>query len=454
MGINNLPASIQSVIQLGYLEHEFRKPLRAKLGFRAIADREDFPAAIGETITKTRTGLLSAITTALAPAANSDFTSGLTPQNYGVEQYILAINMFAANMQLNIATSKVAIDNLFLRNAYTLAEQAFRSVDTLAQSTIFNTYLGGNTRVRTTLGAAGVTISVDDVRGFQQTLNTEGQPVPVSSSFPVNVVVGSDVYALTGFSIDGTNVSTAPGGVSGTLTFSTSVTISDGTAGNAVVNSVAPFVIRPSTTSSEIMAPTTAAISSANDINNGKITMQMVLQAKSTMSANAVPPVDATGMYHLYVDPIQMTGLYQDPAFQQFFRGQMTTEEYRRGVVAELLGVRIEETNLNPVQVLAGVGTVRRGLLCGQGALVEGIFTNKAYEDTLSEGGGEEGMIIVEDGIAHVTREPLDALKQVVTQTWSYIGGFTVPSDALTTSATVPTANSSAFKRAIMLESL
>jgi hypothetical protein len=168
LGINNLPSSIQSVIQIGYLEHEFRKPLRAKLGFRAIADREDFPAALGETITKTRTGLLTAITSPLAPAANSDFTSGLTPQNYGVEQYILAINMFAANMQLNIATSKVAIDNLFLRNAYTLGEQAFRSVDTLAQSTIFSTYLGGNTRVRTTLGATGPTISVDDVRGFHR----------------------------------------------------------------------------------------------------------------------------------------------------------------------------------------------------------------------------------------------------------------------------------------------
>lgn len=454
MGINNLPSSLQSVIQQGWLEHEFRKPLRAKLGFRAIADREPFPAAIGETITKTRTGLLTAITTALSPAANSDFTSGLTPQNYGVEQYILGIAMYGANMALNIATSKVAIDNLFLRNAFTLGEQAYRSVDTLAQGVLFNTYLGGNTRVRTTLGTTGPTINVDDVRGFQQTLNSEGQPVAVSGSNPVNVQVGADVYALTGFTADGSNVSTAPGGVSGTLTFSTNVTVSDGTAANAVVSSVAPFVLRPSLTSTGVMAATTAAISSANDINNGKVTMQMVLQAKSIMSANAVPPVDATGMYHLYVDPLQMTGLYQDPAFQQFFRGQVTTEEYRRGVVAELLGVRIEETNLNPVQTLSGVGTVRRGILCGQGALVEGTFTNEAYNDTLDEGGAEEGMIIVQDGIAHVTREPLDALKQVVTQTWNYIGGFAVPSDVLTTPATVPTANSSAFKRAIMLESL
>lgn len=453
MPLNNLPAALQSVIQTGFLEHQFGLPLKAKLGFRAIADREPFTANIGETITKTRTGLLQAVTTPMSPAANSDITSGLTPQNYSVEQYILAIAQYAANMQINIVTQKVAIADLFLRNAYTLGEQAFRSVDTIAQQTLFNTYMGGNTRVRTTLGAPAATIAVDDIRGFQNTLNSAGQVVAISVSNPVNVTVGSDVYSLTGSAADGTNVSTAPGGISGTLTFSGNVTVADGTAGNPVVSAVAPYVVRPSLTSNNTMAATTAAISAANDINNGKLTMDMVLNAKATMSANGVPVVDATGMYHLYVDPLQATGLYKDPAFQQFFRGQVTTEEYRQGVVAELLGVRIEETNLNPVQTLAGVGTVRRGMLVGQGALVEGIFTNEAYGEALA-GVDADDMITIIDGIAHVTREPLDALKQVVTQTWSYIGGFVVPTDTTTNPATIPTASNAAAKRGILLESL
>lgn len=453
MALNNLPAALQSVIQTGFLEHQFGLPLKAKLGFRAIADREPFTANIGETITKTRTGLLPAVTTPMSPAANSDITSGLTPQNYSVEQYILSIAQYAANMQLNIVTQKVAIADLFLRNAYTLGEQAFRSVDTLAQQTLFNTYMGGNTRVRTTLGAPATTISVDDIRGFQNTLNSAGQVVAVSVSNPVNVTVGSDVYSLTGAAADGSNVSTAPGGISGTLTFSGNVTVADGTAGNPVVSAVAPYVVRPSTTSGNTMANTTAAISSSNDINNGKLTMQMVLNAKATMSANGVPVVDATGMYHLYVDPLQATGLYSDPAFQQFFRGQVTTEEYRQGVIAELLGVRIEETNLNPVQTLAGVGTVRRGLLVGQGALVEGIFTDQAYSEAMDTV-DKDDLITIVDGIAHVTREPLDALKQVVTQTWSYIGGFVVPTDTTTNPATIPTASNAAAKRGILLESL
>lgn len=453
MPLNNLPAALQSVIQLGLLEQQFHLPLKAKLGFRDIADPEPFTAKIGETITKTRTGLLPAMTTPMAPAANSDITSGLTPQNYSVEQYILSVAQYAANMSLNIVTDRVAIASLFLRNAYALGEQAFRSVDTLAQMALFNTYLGGNTRVRATLGATGPTISVDDIRGFQSTLNSAGQVVAVSGANPVNVTVGGDVYSLTGFAPDGSNVSTAPGGISGTLTFSTSVTVADGTAGQAVTSAVAPYVLRPSTSAGNIMAATTAAISSANDTNFGKLTMNMILNAKATMSANGVPVSNNSGMYNLYVDPIQATGLYSDPAFQQFFRGQVTTEEYRKGVIAEMLGVRLQETNLNPVQTLAGVGTVRRAILCGQGALVEGEFTANAYADAMDTVDKDELITIVE-GIAHVTREPLDALKQVVTQTWSYIGGFVVPSDTTANPNTIPTANNSAFKRSIMLESL
>jgi hypothetical protein len=61
--------------------------LRARLGFRAIADREPFAAGIGESITKTRRGLLPAITTPMAPAQVQDFTSGLTPQNYSSTEH-------------------------------------------------------------------------------------------------------------------------------------------------------------------------------------------------------------------------------------------------------------------------------------------------------------------------------------------------------------------------------
>ena len=475
MALNDLPSAIQSVIQTGFLERKFNQALRAKLGFRAIADREQFAAGIGESITKTRTGLLAAVTSPMAPAAVTDITSGLTNQNYAVEQYTLGVAQYAAPMMLNVATARVAIDDLFLRNAYTLGEQAYRSVDTLAQRALYDMYMGGNTRVTTTLGSAGTAVHVDDVRGFFMTLNSQGVPVAVSSSNTLAVTVGADTYTLTGvvadgnapatvnpwmsnlsFSASSSNSSTTPGGYSGTLTFSSNVTVADATAYNAVTAAVAPVVMRPSLASSNVMASTSYGISSANDINNGKLTMQMILQAKATMSANGVPGVDSAGGYYvLYADPLQMTGLFQDPAFQFFFRGKPESKEYKRGLIAEMLECAIVETNLNPVQtnLYSTVGgNIRRAVLCGQGALVEGVFTREGYSAANGVDDGE--LTTVVDDIAHVTREPIDALKQVVTQSWSYIGGFVAPTDTTTNPNTIPTASNAALKRAIILESL
>jgi hypothetical protein len=451
MPLNNLPASLVDIIQTGLLERRFMEPLRAKLGFRAIADREPFQANIGETLTKTRAGLLPAITTPLAPASNTDLTSGLTPQVWPTEQYTISIAQYAGNAMTNIVTSRVAIASVFLQNVIALAEQAARSIDTIAQQALFGAYLGGNTRVLTTLGAPATTIHVDDIRGFTTVFNTAGQQVAVSGSNTLNVTVGSNVYALSGATADGTNTSTAPSGISGTLTFTTNVSVADGTAGNAVISAVAPSVIRPSATSNNVMANTTAAINAGTMNNAGRVTAQMILTAKAQLSANNVPP-GPNGNYIGYFDPVQLTGLYQDPAFQYFFRGEAQTPEWRRGRVTELLGVDIVETNLNPVENLTGVGLVRRGIICGRGALIEAEFTQTAYQEAQNVDDGN--LVTVVDGIAHVTREPLDALKQVVTQTWAYLGGFATPTDTTANPTTLPSASNSAWKRAIMIESL
>lgn len=454
MTMNNLPSSIQSVIQTGFLERRFREPLVAKLGFRDVADREPFLANIGETITKTRTGLLPAVTTPMAAASNTDITSGLTAQNYPVEQYILSVNQYSANMMLNVATSRVAIDSLFLRNAYTLGEQAIRSVDALAQQALFSAYLGGNTRVITTLSSAGPTVHVDDIRGFTTTLNGLGQVVAVSGTYTLAVVVGADTYTLIGAAADSVNVSSAiaAGGISGNLTFSANVSVADATLANVVTSAVAPVIMRPVNGSTNTQAVTTAAISPTSAVNAGRLTIQLILAAKAQMSANGVKPLDKTGRYICYADPIHMTGLYADPAFQFFFRGRPDTPEYRKGAVAELLGVDIVETNMNPVQPLAGVGTVRRAIVCGQGALIEGVMTRTGYE--MANAVDDGNLTTIVDDIAHITREPIDALKQVVTQSWSYIGGFVAPTDVTANPTTLPTASNAAYKRAVVIESL
>lgn len=451
MGINNLPSSLQSIIQQNFLQREWQEALKARMGFREIATRELFMAGVGETITKTRPGLIGPKTTPLPPAANTDITSGMTSNTYAVEQYTLAINQYADQFLLNVVTSRVAIQDQFLMNARQLAYGAALTLDSLALQALYAGYMGGNTRVTTTLGAAGTVVHVDDIRGFQYTFNAEGQTVSVSSSNPVNVTVGSDVYSLVGAAADGTNTSTAAiaGGISGNLTFSASVTVADGTAGNAVVSVVAPSIIRPGTGADTGSVATTAAITSSL-YNGGKPTLQMLINAVAQLRANAVP--EPRNGYKYFCDPQQLTGFYTDTAFQQFFRGRVDTAEYRRGLISDAVGCEIITTNINPIQASLGYGLIHRGILCGEGALIEGEYTTAGYAGAVA--GGDEDMIEVVDGIAHVIREPLDALKQVVTQSYAYIGGFVAPTDMTANPTTVPTASNANLKRAVLIESL
>jgi hypothetical protein len=419
MGIQNFPPALQPIIQQGFLEREFEQALRSRLGYRAIADREEIAVGIGETLTKTRGGLKPSVTTPLPPASNNNFDNGLSPSTWGVEQYTITINHYAATTDLNMVTSRVGIASQFLQNAYVNGEQAARSLDELARDTLFNSYFGGNTRVRTTLASAGPAVAVDDIRGFL-TGFVNGVQQAVSSANPLTVTVGADAYTLVGAAPDTTNVSTAPNGISGVLTFATSVSVSDGTAGNT----------------GALMAGDT-------------LTMSNLLDAVSKLRVNAVPEVD--GVYNCYLDPVSARQLFADPDFKQLFQGATSTNQvFRRGMVNQFLGLRFIPTTeafVQPHPTLAGL-MVRRPIICGQGALIEGDFAGMAADDVAPK----DSIVHLVDGVAMVTREPLDRLQQIIAQSWYWIGGFCAPSDTTTNPTTIPTATNAAFKRAVMIE--
>jgi hypothetical protein len=439
MSIANFPTALQPIIQQGFLEREFEQALRSKLGYRACADREEFAVGIGETLTKTRAGLLPAVTIPLAANTNTNLDNGLSPGSWSVEQYTLTLNHYAATMDLNMVTSRVAIASVFLQNAYVNGEQAGRSLDDLARNALFGAYFSGNTRVRTTLSSAGPSVSVDDIRGFT-TAYLNGVQQPVGGANPLAVTVGSDIYTLIGASADATNVSTAPGGISGVLTFSGNVTVSDGTAGNSVQAATGSLILRPN-------ARTNTAQLQAGDT----LSMSNVLDAVAGLRLNAVPDID--GAYNCYLDPISARQLFADPDFQRLFIGLTSANEVFKpgqGVVNEFLGLRFVLTTESFVQAsptIAG-SVVRRPIVVGQGALIEGDFAGMAADDVAPK----DSIVSLVDGVCMVTREPIDRLQQIIAQSWYWIGGFCAPSDTTTNALTVPTATNANFKRAVMIE--
>jgi hypothetical protein len=437
MGIQNFPAVLQPIIQQGYLEREFEQALRSRLSYRACADREPIAVGIGETLTKTRAGLKPTVTVPLAPATNTNFDNGLTPTNWGVEQYTITVNHYAATTDLNMVTSRVGIASQFLQNAYVNGEQAARSLDELARNALFNAYFGGNTRVRLTLASAGTSVAVDDLRGFQFAF-VNGVQQFVGVSIPLTATIGSDVYSVVGTTPDTNNVSTTSGGISGMLTLSQSVSVSDGTAGNTVLASTASSIVRPSNVTNTML------LNASNTL-----TMSCLLNAVATLRVNAIPEID--GSYNCYLDPVSARQLFSDPDFKQLFQGATSANQvFQKGMTNDFLGLRFMPTTEVYVQqhpTLANL-LVRRPIICGAGALIEGDFAGMAQSDVAPS----DSIITIVNDVAMVTREPIDRLQQIIAQSWYWMGGFCAPSDTTTNPATVPTATNSAYKRAVMIE--
>ncbi|GBQ94585.1 DUF4043 domain-containing protein [Asaia lannensis] len=446
MGIENFPEQLRAAIQQGFLAREFQTGLHARLGFRAIADREVFPNAIGETLTKTRKSLKAPVTTPLQPSGNTNFDNGLSPSGWSIEQYTLSINQYGDTIDLNMVTTGVGIASQFLANAQTNGMQAMQSLDRLARNALYGGvpggvggYLGGNTRVSVSASAKASSIAVDDIRGFQFVI-VSGLVRPVSASSGMTVTVGSGVYTLVGVTADATNISTAPGGVSGQLLFSSAVSVADATAGMAVIASTAPLVLRPN-------GKRTTADLRRDD--GDTLSIQHVLAGVAALRRNNVPMID--GAYNCYLDDLQLLSLFRDADFKYLYRGAYGSEEYRSGQVIELLGVRFVPTTEAPQQASLGGGAIHRALLLGQGALIEGDCACVGHSDIPD---AERALIEIVDGVAMVTREPLDRLKQIIAQSWYWIGGFALPTDVTANASIIPTATNAYLKRGVVIESL
>lgn len=458
MAINNLPPALQDVIQQGFLASEFEQGLFSTLAYRSVAEKMLFPNGRGETITKTRAGYKPAVPSPLDPRTNTNLDNGLTPASYADEQYTLAINMYADTIDLNLTTSMATVVNFFMQNSINNGRQAAQTLDYLARNAILNAYMGGNTYVTQTLGSPGTTINVNDVRGFQNVI-VNGVPTPVSGSNTMQVAVGNNTYTLIGVAVDTTNVSAAQfqtaigpsgspiinygqgvGGVSGTLTFSSNVSVADGTLGNAVVSAFAPAIIRPNGRG------TTLAVQAGDTL-----TMANVLAGVAILRANGVP--DVNGRYNLYIDHQSGIQLFSDPAFQILYRGATLRDpDYLNGEYVEGLDVRFIRTTQAPQQLQAGTSgiNVRRPILCGANMLIEGTFEGQ----TEAVGNMVDGIGYIEEinNIVQVIRPQMDRLQQVIAQSWFWIGGYVAPTDATATNIIIPTANNAYYKRAVVFE--
>jgi hypothetical protein len=452
MTFGPFPAALQNAIQQNFLEREFEKALQSILQYRKIAERESFAGRIGETITKTRIGLMIPNVTPLDSSTNTNLDNGLNPQYYTSEQYTLGIAQYPQLApDINLIDDETTIASFAMKNAFNLGYAIAQATDRIARNALFNAYMSGNTFVTATLGAPATTIDVDDTRGFQ-TVVVNGVVTPVSVSNPLPVYINGTSYNITAFANDVVNVSTAAttGGTSGTITASVNISVANGTVGNAVIGVYAPAVLRPNARAATVDLQTTDTLD-----------MPTLFNAINVLRNNAVPTID--GMYNIYLNSTSMTQLFQDPEFQILNRGVGTQNpNYRKGVITEFLDMRFIQTTETYVQTtnftsLGGtLVTVQRPIVCGADALIEGQF-DKGMDAIRAMSGNtgqtSETIIVADyDGFYQYLRKPLDRLGQIISQTSNWVGGYTVPTDVGTTSAIIPTANNAYYKRCVVIE--
>lgn len=463
MSFGPFPASLANAIQQNFLERAFIDPLMNCLAYRKASVKEDFEARIGTTITKTKVGLMVPNITPLNPTLNTNIDNGLIPQNYGTEQYTVGVAQYPQPApQINLMDDETTIASFMMRNTKNLGIAQGTCVDRLARNALLNAYMSGNTVVTQTLGAPNATINVDDTRGFQ-TVVANGNVVPVTNSNPLPVSINGTTYQIIAFNNDSTNISSAAitGGTSGTITASTTISTTNGTAGNYVIGIYAPIIIRPN-------ARTTTAALQSSDL----LRLQDIRAAVAYLENNAVPTLN--GAYNCVLNSTQMNELYNDPEFQLIQRGTSVRDPaYKKAwIYNEFLNCRFVQTTETVVQAPQTTApvpvnrTIQRAIIYGEESLVEEIFrkglsvvANMATKNgpgemqaypTVTDVLGEKYSF---EGFYMWLRGPIDRLGQIIDQTSNYVGGFVVPTDVTTTSAIIPTASSAYYKRAVILES-
>jgi hypothetical protein len=450
---------LDAIVQDNTLAREFRDALFPQLLFREEAMPEKWEVNVGDIQVFTRASLLAPTVTPLTAGADP------TPKSPSFEQWKVQAAQYGDSIDTHMPSSRTALAPIFARNAKTLGLQAGQSLNRLCRNKLYCRYVGGDTVTSTTSGATA-TIAVAQLNGFTTTV-VNGEEVPISGANPkvirVSGVAGTqNVTAAT--PTDANN----PFGP-GTLTLSAAIAVASGAR---VLAADAPRIVRVGG------AATVDGLTSVSTIS-----LKEIRQAIASLRRNRVP-THPDGYYHVHLDPIAESQIFNDNEFQRLNQGVPDGLRYAEQAIGRLLGAIFFSNNESPnvfnsaesgegglvssarssassspefygeVRNASGVGILRT-IVTGGGAIMEKYIDEES--DYMTEAGyvGKVGQFaIVNNGIQisterirYIIRAPQDRLQQQVSQAWSWSGDWGVPTDLLGGQT------GGRYKRAVVIES-
>ncbi len=431
-----VPASLQEILQNGLLDRTFEDALVPANLYESLADVKPWAGAVGSTGIFTKAGLMTPNTTAITGSDASATT-------YGFEQYQVQMNQYGSSIDTNMLLSAMALASKFLEDNKTLAIQASQSINLLAQSALYGAFGTGQTWV-TTASTTSTALVVNNANGFSYAVvdlaTTGSNPaegltgtatptlVPVSGSAPLNVTIGGTPNTVIGVDI-----------ATNTLTLGTAISA---TVGESVISSIASPEIRPN-----------ARATGYNLVAGDLATLATFQAAVTRLRSQNVPRL--RGAYTAHVSPQTVEELFQDNNFLLAYRGAAASAAYQNfepgdsmGDTGEFMGrfsgIDWILNTVTPTYVNPGGVTVYQPIVCGDGALVKAPFSEMASLISAMQAGSTVQVDMI-GGVVRILRAPLDRLGQVLSSTWSWVGGHTVGTDILT-------GDSAAYKRAVVIE--
>lgn len=426
--IAQFPASLQPMIQAGYLETHFEDFLTANNGYWTNADTELFTETYeknrGVTITRTRPGLKAPVVTpASNSAAQTPPNDGVTPSDFAIEQYTFSPFELTDGRDLDLIGTNFAIVNRFTHQVTDNYLQSVQSVDLLARDTYIANYAVGCTIATGTAGiASDVNVRVDDLRGFDTVItvgasSTNGvlKPTSHTNKLPITVYPAdgtanmwtancegttADVSNITNFVPKGSMY-----GTQGAPTSNRAVGISGTVQIDSVTRAIAVGDVLV-TGDGPAMVFSQGIFHFSYLTANGLLSTN-ILDAVNLLENNAVPFAanrqgDDEGTYVVHCSPDVMRSLYNDSDFKQANQTLGQSEIYLRGKISKYLGVTFLPNTNAPKIPLAGYGHpgyANFTVIAGQGAIVDCWYAG--LEDwAMSE--FNPAYVVLQEGIAQI----------------------------------------------------
>lgn len=464
-GILSLPPSIQDAVQTGLMDLEFLAALDSQLAFTPFTYKQRLKAHLGETKRFTRNSRLTPNINPSNPSNdNTNLDNGMTANKAGIEQFEISLNKWNALDYVNLFQDQALISSDFTRSLDNLGTLAAQTKDRLVRKAYMDTYYGGRTIANGNVSNSGAIVYVDDIRGFQTVLDSNGALQNVSGTYTIsaseiNPSTGAVVqtFSVTGATADGTNVSgvggngsllgssdASLGGISGSLTI-TGTTYTP-TVGNIIQAAQAP----------NIMAAN--ARSHYSLLTGGDLATIDLFDDGVTYLRNQGMRGFKDKFMYCICGPSTMRQLRKDPQFQLSYQGRYEAPEIVGGYIVEYGGVRYIETNEVPMTTLVNNGSteglqVARALMVGSNeACMEADWDG--FDGFLAQTTNSAIHVVrkMQSNLALILRGAIDV--QATQQPISYLmtTGFCCGSDLLANKNIIPTASGSMFKKALWLE--